>query len=99
MATPRTYSTDLTDAEWAVLAALVPTPKPGGRPALHARRQIVNAICYQLRAGSAWELLPHDFPPAKTVYHYFRLWRQDGTWERLNTVLRQRLRTVLDRHP
>ncbi|MFC4060214.1 transposase [Planomonospora corallina] len=59
----RPYPTDLTDAEWALLEPLVPAPKSGGRPVLHARREIVDAISYWLRAGCAWRLLPHDFPP------------------------------------
>jgi putative transposase len=52
-----------------------------------------------VRAGCAWRLLPHGFPPWKTVYHYFRLWRIDGTWEKLNAAIRQRLRVRLGRDP
>jgi putative transposase len=37
-------------------------------------------------------LLPHDLPPWKTVYHYFRLWRKNGLWERLHTTLREQAR-------
>lgn len=53
------------------------------------------------RSGCAWRLLPHDLPPWKTVYHYFRLWRLDGTWERLHTTVRERVRRHLgrDAHP
>ena len=47
----RAYATDLTDAEWQLLAPLIPAPKPGGRPALHDRRELVNAMAYWLRAG------------------------------------------------
>jgi putative transposase len=44
--------------------------------------------------------LPHDFPPWKTVYHYFRIfWRLDGTWHKLNTAICQRLRVRLGRDP
>ena len=88
----RAYPTDLSDAQWAILEPLVPSPKPGGRPALHPRRELVNAMLYVLRSGGAWRLLPHEFPPWQTVYHYFRLWRDDGTWERINTALRERVR-------
>jgi transposase len=95
----RPYPTDLSDAEWAILEPLVPAPKPGGRPALHARREIINGIRYVLRSGGAWRLLPHDFPPWQTVYHYFRLWRLDGTWEALHTALREQLRVSLGREP
>ena len=85
------YSTDLTDAEWARLAPLVPPPKTGGRPA-RDRREIINAISYVIRTGCAWRLLPHDFPPWQTAYHYFRLWRLDGTWEHIHTRLREQAR-------
>jgi Putative transposase of IS4/5 family (DUF4096) len=74
----RRYATDLSDREWALLAPLIPAPKPGGRPAVHDRRELVNAMLYWLRAGCAWRLLPHDFPPWQTVYHYWRVWRREG---------------------
>ncbi len=44
-------------------------------------------------------MLPRDFPPWKSVYDWFRRWRIDGTWERLNAELRERLRCRLGRHP
>jgi transposase len=94
----RAYTTDLSDAEWAYLEAHLPAPQPYGRPRLHSPREILNAIFYIVRSGCAWRLLPHDFPPWKTVHHYFRAWRIDGTWERLNTVLRERLRVRLGRN-
>ncbi len=76
----RKYSTDMTDAEWKVLEPYIPATKSGGRPALHDRREIVDAIFYVLRSGCAWRLLPHDFPAWQTVYHYFRLWQKEGVW-------------------
>jgi transposase len=86
------YPCALSDAEWAVLEPLVPPPKPGGRPCRWSRRAILDGIWYVLRGGCAWRLLPRDLPPWQTVYHYFRLWRLDGTWEALNTALRERVR-------
>jgi transposase len=62
-------------------------------------REILNAIFYIVRSGCAWRLLPHDFPPWRTVYHYFRAWRLDGTWERMHAALRQRVRICLKRNP
>lgn len=94
----RAYPTDLSDAQWAILEPLVPSPKPGGCPAKHPRRELVNAMLYGLRSGGAWRLLPHEFPPWQTVYHYFRLWRLDGTWERLNAALRAQVRGKAGRH-
>src|SRR5918994_763545 len=97
----RPYLTDLTDAEWEYIEGLLPTPENEGRPRLHSLREILNAIFYVVRSGCAWRLLPHDFPPWKTVYHYFRLWRVDRTWERMHAALRQRVRVHLKRntHP
>lgn len=70
-----------------------------GRPRLHPWRTILNAIFYQLRTGGAWRFLPQEWPPWQTVYHYFRKWRLDGTWERIHTALREQLRRRLGRDP
>ena len=94
-----TYPTNLSDAEWQVLEPLLPPPAPTGRPRCHGLRRIVNALLYALRSGCAWRLLPLDWPPWQTVFHYFRTWRRDGTWERIHTVLRRRLRVQLGRDP
>ena len=100
MAERESYPTDLSDAEWQEIELLIPKPKTNrGRKRKHPLREILDAIFYLLRAGCAWRLLPHDFPPWKTVYHYFRLWRKDGTWEQINTALRIRLREADGREP
>ena len=93
------YPSDLTDKEWKIIAPLVPHVKLGGRPADHARREIVNAIFYVLRSGCQWPMLPHDFPPWKTVYTYFRNWRVDGTWAQIHEALRKKVRRAQGRHP
>jgi putative transposase len=95
----KTYRTDLSDAEWAYIEPHIPTPKAPGRPRVHPLREILDAILYLLRSGCAWRLLPHDFPPWKTVHHYFRTWRIDGTWERMHTALREHLRIRMKREP
>lgn len=82
----RRYSSDLIDGEWAILAPQIPPIKPGGRPQLHERCEIVNAIRHLLRTGCSWRLLPHDLPPRQTVYHYFRRLRLDGVWEIAHTA-------------
>lgn len=93
------YLTDLTDKEWLLIESLLPEAKSGGRPRLHSRREIINSIFYIVRSGCAWRLLPRDLPPWKTVYHYYRLWRIDGTWECVHRLLRQKLRLHLGRNP
>src|SRR5258707_3964439 len=89
------YLSDLSDAEWELVQPLFPPPAIRGRPRLHSPRTILDAIFYIVRAGGAWRLLPRDLPPWKTVYHYFRKWRLDGTWERIHLVLRERPRVQL----
>jgi len=88
----QSYPSDISDAEWDVLKDYVPQPLAGGRPAQHSRREIVNAIRYVERTGCGWDYLPHDFPPTKTVYDYFRQWRKARVWERANAALRQAVR-------
>lgn len=93
------YPSDLTDAQWALIAPLLPPPSTGGRREKHPRREIVNAIAYVNRTGCAWRLLPHDFPPWETVYWHFARWRDDGTVDRVHDALRDRLRDAEGRDP
>jgi putative transposase len=95
----KAYQSDLSDAEWSCLEPHLPLPEATGRPKMHTTREILNAIFYIVRGGCAWRLLPNDFPPWKTVYHYFRSWRLDGTWERVHAALRKRVRVRMNRDP
>jgi putative transposase len=93
------YTSDLTDEEWQILEPLLPPGRPGGRRRKYLMRDVVDAIQYVLRAGCAWRLVPHDLPHWQTAYHYFRVWRQDGTWQRIHDQLRETVRTRMGRHP
>lgn len=93
----KAYGSDLTDAEWALLAPFIPPAQPGGRPRTTDMREVLDAIFYILRGGCAWRLLPHEFPKWQTVYHYQRAWRRAGLWERIHSVLRERLRAMAGR--
>jgi len=95
----KAYPTDLKDAEWELLKPLLPDAKTGGRPRSVDLREILNAIFYRERTGCAWEMLPHDLPPAKTVYDYFNKWSQDGTWERINGSIVRQVRQSEGRDP
>jgi putative transposase len=84
------------------LPEVPPSRSQSHRPSsdLYPTREIFDAIFYVLKSDCAWRLLPHDFPPWKTVYHYyFRAWRLSGVWERMHAVLRERLRVRLERNP
>lgn len=76
--------TDLTDAEWAIFAPLLPPPAMTGRPRKWEMRRIVEAIFYLLRGGLPWRMLPPCFPPVSTVRRWFYLWRDTGLWQALN---------------
>jgi putative transposase len=95
----RAYPSDLSDAEYAVLHAHLPTPRPRGRPWRWPLREILDAVFYIVRTGAQWRQLPHEYPPWPTVYWWFRRWRLDGTWEGLNAALRERLRVAKGRQP
>ena len=93
------YSTDLTDAQWAILEPLIPASKRGGRPREVAMREVLNTILYLNRTGCQWDLLPHDLLPKSTVYDYFAAWRDDGTWQRMMDAVRAQVRVAADREP
>lgn len=86
------YSTDLTHAQWALIAPLIPPAKSGGRKRTVDTREIVNAVYYLLKSGCTWRLLPNDFPNWKTVYYYFCTWKNDGTWKKIHDELRDEVR-------
>lgn len=86
------YPTDLCDAEWEILASLIPPAKLGGHPRTTDMREVCNAIYYHLKTGCQWDMLPGNFPPSSTVYSYYRKWQKRGIWEQINHTLRDRVR-------
>src|SRR5215470_1722674 len=100
------YPTDLSDARWALIEPVLSAWRAARARAglglaapVHDLREIVNAILYVNRAGCAWQLLPHDFPPHKTVYDYYAKWEKDGTAEAIHDLLRRRVRERAGRSP
>jgi putative transposase len=90
------YPTDLTDEQWGLLQSVLPPRKTAqrrGRPPTDLRR-LCNALLYFVRAGCAWRLLPRDFGPWKTVYHYFWRWTKQGYWQVIHAVLRDAVRVA-----
>jgi len=92
------YSTDVTDAEWALVADLFERPAgTRGAPARYERRELVNACCYALRTGCAWRLLPPDFAPWQAVYKAFVRWVEADAFEQMQDRLRQQWRLRMGR--
>lgn len=95
MAERRRYRTDLTDAQWRLIEPTLTKwreDRHSIRTPVHDLREIVDAILYVNRSGVQWDLLPHDFPPAKTVYDYFAKWSKDGTDKKIHDLLRIKVR-------
>ena len=81
------YPSDMTDAEWALVAPLIRPAKRGGRPRTVDVREVLNAIFYVLWTGCQWKALPKDLPPRSTVWEYLDLWEWDGTLSRIHHAL------------
>jgi transposase len=92
----RRYPSDTSDAQWSVIDRLLPDPAwlvgRGGRPELHCRRAIVDAIFYVVDNGIKWRALPSDFPPWSTVYNHFAAWEAAGVTQDVLDCLRDRIR-------
>jgi putative transposase len=90
------YPSDMTDAQWELLADLFPEAQTG-RPREVSIPDVVDAIFYVNRTGVQWRYLPHDYPRWDVVYSYFRKWAKDGTWDKVQRVLREGVRQTAGR--
>jgi putative transposase len=93
------YPSDLSDAEWTVIESLIAKPPGSGRKRRVNMREIVNAIFYLNRTGCQWRYLPQEFPAPGHVSYYYYQWLDNGTWDRINTVLRRSVREAEGRDP
>jgi transposase len=91
------YPSDLNAAEWALIAALIPPARRGGRRRTVNVREVLNAIFYVLSTGCQWNALPKDLPPKSTAHFYFMLWDWDGTLERIHDTLYVAMREAAGR--
>jgi len=94
----QTYPTDLKYTEWRLISDFFPANQMG-RPRKWERWQIINAILYVVRTGCQWRMMPKDLPPWQTVYGYFRRWKKQGLWERINAALVRTVRVKNERKP
>src|SRR4051812_27933918 len=89
------YPSDLTEAQWERIKDLVPRARRGGRPRSTDIRQVINGVLYLVNTGCPWRYLPKNFPPCKTVYHYFRAWIFSGAWRSIHDALTRSTRREL----
>jgi transposase len=94
------YPSDLTDSEWAQIEPILyeDVYRKAGSKGKYPRKEMFNAILYVLRTGCQWTDIPHDFPPWKTVYSQFLRWRDKNIFQKHNTKLNRRLRTLLGKN-
>ena len=93
------YASDMTDAEWRLIARRLPPRRRLGRPREVDLRQVIEAILFILSTGCQWRALPREFPPYSTVQGYFYAWRDTGLWQRIVRALVRRARRKLGRKP
>jgi transposase len=93
------YASDMTDAEWRLIARRLPPRRRLGRPRTVDLRRVVEAILYILSTGCQWRALPREFPPYSTVQSYFYDWRDSGRWQRIVKALVRQARQRLGRKP
>lgn len=91
------YASDLTNAEWALIAPLMPVASKLGRPRTTDLRAVVEAILYMASTGCQWRAIPKDFPPYSTVQGYFYAWSHEGLLARINHMLVMALRERVGR--
>jgi putative transposase len=92
------YPTDVTDEQWKLVEPFLPQAKLGGRPRKTDLREVLNALFYLVRTGCQWRMLPHEFPPWRTCYNYYRAWIDSGTWDEIVYLLRTDVRLEAGRN-
>jgi transposase len=93
------YASDMTDAEWRLIARRLPPRRRLGRPRKVDLRKVVEAVLYVVSTGCQWRALPREFPPYSTVQGYFYAWRDGGVWLRMVRILVRYARRKLGRKP
>jgi|SRR5271155_576068 len=93
------YPTDVTDEQWKLIEPFLPPSKPGGRARTTDLREVVNALLYLVRTGCQWRMIPHEFPPWRTCYEYYRAWIDEAIWDEIFVALRMQVREDAGRDP
>ena len=89
------YPTDLSDYQWEAIEDFFVNM----RTYKWDKRELVNAALYITKTGCQWRNLPHDFPPWKTVYSFFRRASISGLWDEILEFLVEITRQVEGKQP
>lgn len=80
------YPSDLTDKQWEKIKNYFDTGNYGNRQKWE-KRELMNAVLYLLKSGCQWRMIPHDFPPYKTVWSFYKRACDKGIWDEILKVL------------
>jgi transposase len=61
---------DLSDAQWAALALVLPQPSRLSRPPMWGKRQLIDGIRWRVRTGARWRDVPSQYGTWQTVYGF-----------------------------
>jgi putative transposase len=93
------YASDLDDQEFEIIAPYVAQKSGSGKRRTVNIREVLNAIFYRVKTGCQWRMLPKEFPDWNHVWYYYRKWRNDGAWDRINSLIRRDVRVQAGRDP
>ena len=93
------YPSDVTDAEWAGIAPLIPPARRGGCKRTVSIREVFKGVRYLLSTGCQWRALPTDLPPRSTIFEYLARWEADGTLRRIHRERYGQCREQVGRRP
>jgi len=94
MSTRKPYPSDVSDEEWAFVAAYLSLLPPDAGQREHSLREVFNALRWIVRTGSPWRYIPNDLPPWAAVYQQTQRWIKAGVFEQIVHDLRALLRTL-----
>jgi len=93
------YPTDVSDEEWAFVAPYLALLREDAPQRVHDLREVFDALCWIVRAGASWRMMPNDFPPWEAVYQQTQRWIDAGVFEAMVHDLRAVLRLSSGRAP
>jgi transposase len=88
----KAYPSDVSDAEWALVAPYLTLMTEGAPQRDYPLREVFNGLRWMARGGSSWRMMPHDLPPYYVVYQQMRRWLKAGVFEAITHDLRAVLR-------
>jgi len=93
------YPSDVSDDEWAFVAPYLTLMKEDAPQREYSLCEVFNGLCYIVRTGIQWRMMPNDLPPWYTVYQQTQRWLHAGVFEDLVRDLRMMLREIAGRPP